>query len=85
MSDQPDQAMLIGRYHPDDEINAGVAADTLEAERIDLAAGYTPRRWQCECGAEHGRGHFQTIGIHRCLACGYVGTGGAMLLPDGGH
>jgi hypothetical protein len=65
-------------YHPDRAINAEVAADALDAERADLAAGYQPRCWRCECGAEHDRGHFLTIGTHRCLACGYVGTGGVM-------
>src|ERR1035438_5926630 len=52
-------------YHPDSEIDAGVRADALDAERADLAAGYPPRRWQCDCGAEHGRGHFQAVGVHR--------------------
>jgi hypothetical protein len=66
-------------YHPDPVINAEVAADALEAEVADLAAGYPPRRWRCECGAEHERGFFQSPGIHRCLACGYVGSGGIML------
>lgn len=65
-------------YHPDPEINAEVAQQTLEAERLDLAMGYLPRRWQCECGAAHQRGHFQEVGLHRCLACGYVGAGGIM-------
>lgn len=70
-------------YHPDPEINAGVAADALEAERADLAAGYPPRRWICpDCEIEHRRGHFLTIGTHRCLRCGYVGTGGVMELGD---
>jgi rubredoxin len=69
-------------YHPDPEINAGVAADALDAERADLAAGYPPRRWVCpKCAAEHGRGHFLNIGQHRCLRCGYVGTGGVMVGP----
>jgi hypothetical protein len=66
-------------YHPDPAINAEVAADALDAEMADLAAGYNPRRWRCECGAEHSRGHFQCIGVHRCLKCGYVGEGGVML------
>jgi hypothetical protein len=69
-------------YHPDPAINAEVAQEALESERADLATGYPPRRWQCDCGAEHGRGHFMTIGVHRCFACGYVGTGGVMLLED---
>lgn len=59
-------------------IEAELRADTLDAERADLVAGYPPRHWQCDCGASHSRGHFQTIGTHRCLACGYVGTGGEM-------
>jgi hypothetical protein len=66
-------------YHPDPEINAEVAADAAEAERADLAAGYPPRRWRCICGTEHSRGHVGAIGVHRCLACGYTGTGGVML------
>jgi hypothetical protein len=55
-----------------------LAADTLDAECADLAAGYPPRRWQCDCGAEHGRGFFLAVGVHRCLGCGYVGTDGVM-------
>jgi hypothetical protein len=70
-------------YHPDPEINREVIADALDAERADLAAGYAPRRWRCICGAEHSRGHFMSIGIHRCLACGYVGSEGIMLDADG--
>jgi rubredoxin len=71
-------------YHPDPEINAEVAEAALEAERIDLAAGYPPRRWYCpDCGANHQRGHFMTIGIHRCLGCGYVGEGGTMHTEPG--
>ncbi len=74
-----------GIYHPDPEINGGVAADALDAERADLAADYLPSRWRCECGAEHGRGHFMAIGIHRCLGCGYVvGPDGVMLGPPEG-
>jgi len=66
-------------YHPDPEINAAVAADVLDAEVLDLAAGYPPRRWTCsECGHWHSRGHFVAIGQHRCLHCGYVGTGGVL-------
>ncbi len=72
-------ATIAGRYHPDPEINAEVTADALEAERADLAAGYAPRRWRCICGAEHSRGHFGSVGAHRCLACGYTGTSGVML------
>ena len=66
-------------YHPDPVVNAEVAADALDAERVDLEAGYPPRRWRCPSGAEHSRGHFGVIGVHRCLACGYVGPGGVML------
>ncbi len=66
------------QYNPDPIINAEVAADALEAERFDLSVGYAPRRWTCECGASHDRGHFQTIGVHRCLVCGYVGPDGVM-------
>lgn len=70
--------------HPDHEINAEIAASALEAERLDLAAGYPPRRWTCpECETSHDRGHFQTIGVHRCLGCGYVGDGGVMATEDG--
>ena len=70
---------VIEQYHPDPEINAGIAADALDAERADLAAGFPPRRWQCpDCGASHGRGHFGVIGNHRCLGCGYAGPGGVM-------
>jgi len=66
-------------YHPDPEINAEVALDTLEAEIADLAAGYPPRWWTCpDCLAQHNRGHFGVIGNHRCLRCGYVGDGGVM-------
>jgi hypothetical protein len=65
-------------YHPDPDINAGVAADVLAAELVDLRTGYPPRRWACPCGASHSRGHFQAIGQHRCLHCGYVGEGGVM-------
>lgn len=73
---------LVGRYHPDDEINVGVAADVLEGERYDLSVGSDPSWWECECGAQHGRGHFQTIGVHRCLRCGYAGMGGRMFRPE---
>lgn len=71
------------RYHPDPWINVCVIADAVEAERADLAAGYPPRRWRCICGTEHSRGHFQVIGIHRCLSCGYAGTEGVMLDENG--
>lgn len=66
---------MIG-YHPDPEINAEIVAQALVAEQADLAAGYPPRWFRCDCGAAHNRGHFQVIGVHRCMACGYVGTGG---------
>jgi hypothetical protein len=75
----------VSVYHPDAEINAEVARDVLEAERADLAAGYPPRFWLCECGVKHGRGHFLVVGRHRCLACGYVGDGGVMLEPPDGR
>ena len=72
--------MTLLAYHPDAEINAGVAADALDAERYDLSVGFPPSPWLCpECGAGHDRGHFQTVGVHRCLGCGYVGTGGVMI------
>lgn len=51
------------------------------SEAADLAAGFPPRRWRCDCGAEHSRGHFLSIGVHRCLGCGYVGDGGTLLDP----
>lgn len=73
-------------YHPDPEINATVAQEALEAEKADLKIGYPPRRWHCPtpgCGASHGRGHFMSIGVHRCLRCGYVGPDGVMVLEDG--
>lgn len=66
-------------YHPDPAINAEIQADALDAEKADLAAGYPPRWWLCpSCGASHHRGHFMSIGVHRCLGCGYVGPGGRM-------
>jgi len=68
--------MTLVAHHPDPAINAEIALDALDAEKTDLAAGYPPRRWQCPtCTATHGRGHFQTVGVHRCMGCGYVGTG----------
>ena len=70
-------------YHPDPEINASLHAEAMENERIDLEAGLPPRRWRCDCGAEHGRGHFLYIGQHRCLNCGYVGEGGYLVPPPG--
>lgn len=66
-------------YHPNAEINAGIAAEVLAAERFDLSIGYPPRAWICLCGTQHHRGHFGAVGVHRCLACGYVGTEGVML------
>jgi hypothetical protein len=72
-------------YHPDPTINAEFASDLLEAEMADLAAGYPPRRWTCDCGISHGRGHFSVVGIHRCLSCGYVGAGGYMDDADTNH
>jgi hypothetical protein len=71
-------------YHPDPEINALVIAEAAESERLDLAAGYPPRRWRCpDCTAEHTRGHVGAIGVHRCLACEYTGTGGIMFDENG--
>lgn len=75
--------MSIKTYHPDPEINAEIALETLDAERADLALGYPPRRWVCDCGVSHQRGHFSAIGVHRCLSCGYVGTGGVMTDRNG--
>lgn len=66
------------RYHPDPTINAELIEQSIEAERFDLAVGYPPRAWTCSCGATHSRGHHLTIGTHRCLRCGYVGTAGVM-------
>ena len=64
-------------YHPDPEIDAGIRADMLISERIDLAAGYPPRWFLCpQCGATHRRGWFMSQGMHRCLGCGYVCAGG---------
>lgn len=67
------------QYHPDPVINAEVAAHTLEAELADIGAGLPPRRWICDCGASHQRGHYGVPGVHRCLSCGYVGEGGIMV------
>lgn len=78
MSDDKPASVGCVRYHPDDEINAEIVAQALDAEIADLAAGYPPRAWTCPCGATHNRGHFGTIGVHRCLSCGYVGTEGIM-------
>ena len=71
-------------YHPDVAINDEIVADALIGERADLAAGYLPRRWRCVCGREHARGHFMSIGAHRCLGCGYMGPGGVMFVDEGG-
>jgi rubredoxin len=66
-------------YHPDPDINAAIIAEAAGSERLDLLAGFPPRQWLCpSCGTVHGRGHTGTIGVHRCLACGYTGTGGIM-------
>lgn len=66
-------------YHPDPEINAEIILDALDAERADLAVGYAPRFWRCpDCGHGHARGHFQVVGVHRCLYCCYAGDGGTM-------
>ena len=70
-------------YHPDPVIDAEVRLDALAAEQADLAAGFAPRWWTCPgCGSSHHRGHFQAIGVHRCLNCGYVGEGGTMHTND---
>jgi hypothetical protein len=71
--------MKTSTYHPDHEINEEVKREALAGEIFDLGSGMSPKRWRCECGAEHGRGHFGNIGAHRCLSCGYVGDGGVML------
>jgi hypothetical protein len=60
-----------------------VRAEERESEAADIAAGYPPRRWRCDCGAEHRRGHFQSVGVHRCLGCGYMGDGGTLWAPEG--
>lgn len=73
--------MQVIQYHPDPSINAGITADAIQAEAADLQAGYAPRRWTCPCGKSHSRGHLQAIGQHRCLSCGYVGSGGVMWDP----
>lgn len=66
-------------YHPDPEINAEVSAEANESERLDLLAGYPPRKWACpQCSAKHSRGFFEVVGVHRCLNCGYAGEGGVM-------
>jgi len=68
-------------YHSDPVINEEINRDAAAAEAADLEAGYPPRWWKCPtCGTEHSRGHFQAIGVHRCLGCGYVGDGGVMAI-----
>ena len=48
-----------------------------------LAAGLYPRWWCCPlCGSCHKRGYFRAIGNHRCLKCGYKGSGGLMGTDD---
>jgi hypothetical protein len=59
-------------------IEQEIEEDVREAEIADVLAGYAPRPWTCDCGTTHSRGHFLTIGQHRCLRCGYVGTGGIL-------
>jgi hypothetical protein len=75
--------MRATTYHPDPAINAELILTSIECEAADLAAGYPPRRWRCPCGHEHSRGHFLTIGQHRCLRCGYVGSEGVMFVDEG--
>lgn len=65
-------------YHPDREINAGVALDAAQGELVDIRAGLPARRWRCRCGTEHSRGP-QPNGGHRCLSCGYIGSEGVLL------
>ena len=76
------ESLFAARYHPDPEVNEELVALALENERVDLAAGFPPKFWRCECGAGHSRGHFQIVGVHRCMWCGYVGTGGTMHTHD---
>lgn len=67
-------------YHPNPEINAEVEREAHEAEAFDIAAGLPPSPWKCpDCGACHDRGHFMSIGNHRCLRCGYSGSGGVYI------
>ena len=73
----------MNAYHPDPEINEEIIVESLVAEKFDLAAGYPPRPWMCPvCSTTHKRGHFGTIGAHRCLKCGYQGHEGIMLEGD---
>lgn len=67
------------QYHPDLDINKKIQEDVLQGEIKDLESGFLPRRWECTCGAEHSRGNFMSIGVHRCLNCGYVGEDGILL------
>jgi len=70
-------------YHPDPMINEAIRIETLDNEVNDLSNGYPPRHWCCpQCRRSHGRGHFLALGQHRCLWCGYVGTGGVMWDPN---
>ena len=72
-------------YNPDPAIDAGLRRKANEAEAFDLSIGYPPRLWTCPCcSAAHSRGHFGSIGVHRCLRCGYSGDRGVLSLPDGG-
>ena len=74
----------MSTYHPDPSINNEIIEDSTEAELADLAAGYPPKRWRCpKCETVHGRGHFMTFCVHRCLRCGYVGMGGVMFVDEG--
>lgn len=72
----------MSTVHPDPQIAVEIEADAREAEAADIAAGCPPRRWTCDCGASHARGHFMSIGVHRCLRCGYVGDGGSIACYD---
>lgn len=72
---------LTGRYHPDPEVNDGIAADVLAGEEANLRAGFPPSPWECECGAQHNRGH-TTLGVHRCMRCGEHKTGGRLMDPS---
>lgn len=72
------------QHHPDPVIDMEVQADARAAEQADVAAGYPPRAWTCPaCRASHARGHFLAVGVHRCLACGYLGGGGTLAAPGG--
>ena len=66
-------------FHPDPAILAELELEARIAEAFDVTAGYQPRRWTCQCGAAHARGHFPYVGSHRCMRCGYVGEGGSLL------